>query len=135
VQLPATASGLLVPNAALQRQAGQAGVWRLAADGKPAWIPVKVGATGLDGMVRVDAEGLAEGDRVVQHSQKPVQAGIRLQVVDADYCECKGDIEPDYYFASGAMEIEPNASAVAAPVVVREPGFSDLVAVVPVVAV
>jgi len=44
---------------------------------------VKVGATGLDGMVRVDAEGLAEGDRVVQHSQKPVQAGMRLQVVDA----------------------------------------------------
>jgi HlyD family secretion protein len=83
VQLPATASGLLVPNAAVQRQAGQAGVWRLAADGKPAWIPVKVGATGLDGMVRVDAEGLAEGDRVVQHSQKPVQAGMRLQVVDA----------------------------------------------------
>jgi HlyD family secretion protein len=83
VQLPATASGLLVPNAAVQRQAGQAGVWRLAADGKPAWVPVKVGATGLDGLVRVDAEGLAEGDRVVQHSQKPVQAGMRLQVVDA----------------------------------------------------
>ncbi|MEN9355694.1 MAG: hypothetical protein RL318_3019, partial [Fibrobacterota bacterium] len=43
----------------------------------------------------------------------------RLQVVDADYCECKGDNEPDYYFASGAMEIEPNASAVAAPVVLN----------------
>jgi HlyD family secretion protein len=31
VQLPASAPGLLVPNAAVQRQAGQAGVWRLAA--------------------------------------------------------------------------------------------------------
>ncbi len=43
-----------------------------------------------------------------------------LQVVDADYCECKGDsIEPDYYFSSEAMEIEPNNSAVAAPVVLN----------------
>ena len=83
VQLPASAPGLLLPNAAVQRQAGQSGVWRLGADGKPAWVPVKVGAAGLDGTVRVDAEGLAEGDRVVQHSQKPVQAGMRLQVVDA----------------------------------------------------
>ena len=44
----------------------------------------------------------------------------RLQVVDADYCECKGDsTEPDYYFASESMEIEPNNSAVAAPVVLN----------------
>jgi HlyD family secretion protein len=83
VQLPPSSPGLLLPNAAVQRQAGQAGVWRLGANGKPAWVPVKVGAAGLDGTVRVDAEGLAEGDRVVQHSQKPVQAGMRLQVVDA----------------------------------------------------
>lgn len=46
-------------------------------------------------------------------------ADKRLQVLDADYCECKGDSEPDYYFASRAMEIEPNASAVAAPVVLN----------------
>jgi len=83
VQLPASNEGLRLPNAAIQRQAGQAGVWKLGTDGKPAWVPVKVGATGLDGMVRVNAEGLADGDRVVQHSQKPVQAGMRLQVVDA----------------------------------------------------
>jgi len=46
-------------------------------------------------------------------------ADKRLQVMDADYCECKGDFEPDYYFASQAMELEPNASAVAAPVVLN----------------
>ena len=48
---------------------------------------MKVVASGLDGTVRVDSAddtlGLAEGDRVVQHSQKPVQAGMRVQVVDA----------------------------------------------------
>jgi len=83
VQLPASSEGMRLPNAAIQRQAGQAGVWRLGADGKPTWMPVTLGASGLDGTVRVNADGLADGDRVVQHSQKPVQAGMRLQVVDS----------------------------------------------------
>ena len=83
VQLPASTPGLLVPNAALQRQSGQAGVWKLGGDGHPDWVPVKVVASGLDGTVRVDANDLAEGERVVQHSQKPVHTGMRLQVVDA----------------------------------------------------
>ena len=83
VQLPASNEGLRLPNAAIQRQAGQAGVWKLGTDGKPAWVPVTLGASGLDGTVRVDSEGLADGDRVVQHSQKPLQAGMRVQVVDA----------------------------------------------------
>ncbi|HRK39982.1 MAG TPA: HlyD family efflux transporter periplasmic adaptor subunit, partial [Burkholderiaceae bacterium] len=83
VQLPAAPAGLVLPNAAVQRQAGQAGVWRLGQDGKPAWMPVKLGPVGLDGAVRIDSADLNEGDRVVQHSQKPVQAGMRLQVVSA----------------------------------------------------
>ena len=83
VQLPASNEGLRLPNAAIQRQAGQAGVWKLGTDGKPAWVPVTLGASGLDGTVRLDSEGLADGDRVVQHSQKPLQAGMRVQVVDA----------------------------------------------------
>lgn len=87
VQLPASAPGLVLPNAAVLRHNAASGVWRLEADGKPAWVPVKVVASGLDGTVRVDSAddtlGLAEGDRVVQHSQKPVQAGMRVQVVDA----------------------------------------------------
>lgn len=87
VQLPASNEGLRLPNAVVQRQSGQAGVWLLAADGKPTWVPVKVGATGLNGTVRVDNANdqtpLADGDRVVQHSQKPVQAGMRVQVVDS----------------------------------------------------
>lgn len=91
VQLPTSSKGLLLPNAALQRQAGQSGVWRLNAANRPEWVPVRVVASDLDGRVRVDAAAatsgvpaaLAEGERVVLHSQKPVQAGMRLQVVDA----------------------------------------------------
>jgi HlyD family secretion protein len=88
IALPAAPQGLVVPNAALQRQAGQTGVWRLGAAGKPEWVPVRVVASGLDGIVCLDnpenaGASLAEGDRVVLHSQKPVQAGMRLQVVDA----------------------------------------------------
>lgn len=91
VQLPTSSKGLLLPNAALQRQAGQSGVWRLNAANRPEWVPVRVVASDLDGRVRVDAvaatsgepPALADGDRVVLHSQKPVQAGMRLQVVDA----------------------------------------------------
>lgn len=91
VQLPTSSKGLLLPNAALQRQAGHSGVWRLNAANRPEWVPVRVVASDLDGRVRVDAvaatsgvpAALAEGDRVVLHSQKPVQAGMRLQVVDA----------------------------------------------------
>lgn len=91
VQLPTSSKGLLLPNAALQRQAGQSGVWRLNAANRPEWVPVRVVASDLDGRVRVDAvaatsgvpAALADGDRVVLHSQKPVQAGMRLQVVEA----------------------------------------------------
>ena len=83
VQQPAAPAGLLLPNAALHRHSGQTGVWKLGESNKPALVPVKVVATGLGGTVRVDAEGLVEGDRVVQHSQKPVHDGMRLQVVRA----------------------------------------------------
>jgi HlyD family secretion protein len=87
IALPAAPQGLVLPNAALQRQAGQTGVWRLNAASKPEWVPVRVVASGLDGIVRVDnlenaGASLAEGDRVVLHSQKPVLAGMRLQVVE-----------------------------------------------------
>lgn len=83
IQLPRSSSGWVVPHAALQRQNGQSGVWRLGADGKPAWVAVKPVASGLDGAVRVDSPDLSENDRVVHHSQKPMHAGMRVQVVDA----------------------------------------------------
>jgi HlyD family secretion protein len=83
VQLPPTSSGWIVPNAALQRHQGDVGVWRLNAAHAPEWLPVRVLIGSLDGRVRVEAQGLNEGDRLITHSQKPMQAGLRVQVVDA----------------------------------------------------
>lgn len=93
VALAPSTPGLVLPNAALRYppdQAGQAGVWRLREDGHADWVPVRVLSSGLDGRVRVDAQPdapggttLADGDRVVLHSQRAVQAGTRLQVVGA----------------------------------------------------
>ena len=81
LQLPSTASTLLLPNASVQRQQGQTGVWRLKA-GRPEFVPVQLGASGLDGQVQV-LQGLADGDQVVVYSQKALSAGTRVQVVDA----------------------------------------------------
>jgi HlyD family secretion protein len=81
LQLPSTVSALLLPNASIQRQQGQTGVWRLKA-GRPEFVPVQLGASGLDGQVQV-LQGLAAGDEVVVYSQKALSAGTRVQVVDA----------------------------------------------------
>lgn len=80
LQLPETPSAPLVPNASVQRQQGQTGVWRLQ-DGRPEFQPVRLGAYSLDGQVQV-LEGLKAGDTVVVYSQKALSAGERVQVVD-----------------------------------------------------
>ena len=81
LQLPETTSALLLPNASIQRLQGQTGVWRLA-EGKPAFTPVRLGASSLDGRVQV-LDGLQAGDTVVVYSQKALTEGARVQVVDA----------------------------------------------------
>ena len=81
LQLPETASALLLPNASIQRLQGQTGVWRLS-EGKPAFNPVRLGTSSLDGRVQV-LEGLRAGDSVVVYSQKALTEGARVQVVDA----------------------------------------------------
>jgi len=81
LQLPTTAPALLLPNAAIQRQQGQTGVWRLA-DDQLEFAPVKLGVQSLDGQVQV-LQGLAKDDRVVIYSEKMLQAGSRIKVVDA----------------------------------------------------
>ena len=80
LQLPETASALLLPNAAIQRLQGQTGVWRLA-EGKPVFTPVRLGVSSLDGRVQV-LEGLKSGDSIVVYSQKALTEGARVQVVD-----------------------------------------------------
>ena len=80
VNLPATAPALVVPNASLQRQGGQTGVW--LADGSALrFAPVRLGQAGLDGRVQV-LEGLNAGDAVVVYSEKELGAGSRIKVVD-----------------------------------------------------
>jgi HlyD family secretion protein len=83
--LPASAEGLLLPNAALQQHEGRTGVWRVQ-DGGLVFMPVKTGAQGLGGMVLVapaDGAALAEGDRVVLYSQTALQPDARIRVVES----------------------------------------------------
>lgn len=81
LQLPATAPTLLLPNAAIQHQQGQSGVWRLK-DGKPEFVPVQLGTQSLDGQVQV-LKGLEKSDRVLVYSQKALSSGARILVVDS----------------------------------------------------
>ncbi|HSO45177.1 MAG TPA: efflux RND transporter periplasmic adaptor subunit [Rhodoferax sp.] len=81
LQLPATAPALLLPNAAIQHQKGQSGVWRLK-DGKPEFTPVQLGTQSLDGQVQV-LKGPEKTDRVVVYSQKALSNGARVTVVES----------------------------------------------------
>jgi len=81
VMLAPVQARLRVPNAAIQRERGQTGVWRLQ-DGKAAWAGVRTGATGLDGQVEL-LEGPSASERIVVHSDKPLRDGVRLKVADA----------------------------------------------------
>jgi HlyD family secretion protein len=81
LQLPATAQALLLPNASIQYQKGQTGVWQLKG-GQPEFVPVTLGAHSLDGQVQV-LQGLSQGDEVVVYSQKALAPGARIRVVDA----------------------------------------------------
>ena len=80
LQLPATAPALLLPNAAVQHQKGQSGVWRIKG-GKPEFAPVQFGTQSLDGQVQV-LKGLEKNDRVVIYSQKALSSGVRILVVE-----------------------------------------------------
>ncbi|MCK6426098.1 MAG: efflux RND transporter periplasmic adaptor subunit [Burkholderiaceae bacterium] len=81
VDLPAGAVGPWVPNAALQPQGGQIGVWKLV-DGRPVFAPLQLGAASLDGRVAVRA-GLAAGDEIVLHSERTLTPASRLRVVES----------------------------------------------------
>jgi HlyD family secretion protein len=81
LELPQTVSTLLIPNASVQRQQGQTGVWRMK-DGAPEFAPVKLGIQSLDGQVQV-LQGLQASDTIVVYSQKALSAGAKVKVVDA----------------------------------------------------
>lgn len=79
IELPALAASLVIPNAAIQRQGDQMGVWQIT-DGEPSFVPIKLGRADLDGHVQV-IEGLREGDRIVVYSEKTLGSHNRIHVV------------------------------------------------------
>lgn len=80
VSLPATAPVSVIPNAAVQRVDGQAGVWQVVG-GDLSFTPVTLGASDLDGNVQIRS-GLHVGDRIVVYSAKALSARSRISVVD-----------------------------------------------------
>lgn len=80
VFLPPAAAAPVVPNSAVRREAGKAGVWKVV-DGDLQFTPVTLGAADLDGRVQVRS-GLQPGDEVVTHSERALGAGTRIKVVE-----------------------------------------------------
>ena len=80
VALPALAAAPVIPNAAIQRNAGQLGVWQVI-NGDLQFTTVTLGDADLEGQVQV-REGLEVGDQVVVYSTKALTAHSRIDVVD-----------------------------------------------------
>ncbi len=80
VALAALPARPVVPNASVQRVAGQLGVW-VVEDDALRFAPVTAGATDLDGRVQI-LDGLAPDERVVVYSQRALDARSRITVVE-----------------------------------------------------
>lgn len=77
----------VVPGASIQRVDGRLGVWLVdLADGNQRlrFVPVKTGASDLDGRVQIVSglEQLKAGDKVVVYSQKALTANSRISIVE-----------------------------------------------------
>ncbi|HOY35276.1 MAG TPA: efflux RND transporter periplasmic adaptor subunit [Piscinibacter sp.] len=81
LSLPATASAVVLPNAAIKRLQGQTGVWAIDATALH-FAPVRLGQASLDGQVQV-LEGLQAGSAVVVYSEKELGASSRIKVVES----------------------------------------------------
>ena len=80
VDLAALPAAPSIPNAAVQREGEQIGVWQIV-DGDLRFTPIKLGVADLHGTVQV-REGLKAGEQVVTYSEKKLTAKSRIQVVD-----------------------------------------------------
>lgn len=80
LDLPALPEAPLIPNAAVRREAGRVGVWKIV-DGAPQFAPIRLGAADLNGHVQV-LEGLKRGEQVVVYSEKALGAHSRIRVVE-----------------------------------------------------
>ena len=79
VALPAKATAPVVSNASIRRVDGYPGVW-LIENGNLRFIPVKLGASDLDGRVQI-LEGLKTGEQIVEYSQRTLTEHSRIQMV------------------------------------------------------
>jgi len=79
VALPALPVSTVVPDASVQRIDGRLGVWTIKDDALR-FVPIKTGATDLDGRVQV-LEGLTAGERVVVFSLGTLSSRSRIEVV------------------------------------------------------
>lgn len=80
VALAAQKSTAVVPNASVQRVDGRLGVW-VVENGSLRFIPIKTGATDLEGRVQI-LQGLSGGERVVVYSHKALEANSRIKIVE-----------------------------------------------------
>jgi RND family efflux transporter MFP subunit len=80
IDLSALPAAPVIPNAAVQRQGNQVGVWQIR-NGRPEFVPVKLGRSGLDGDVQV-IDGLVEGARIVVYSEKALGPRSRIRIVE-----------------------------------------------------
>lgn len=80
VALPALAAAPVIPNAAIQRHAGQLGVWQVI-NGDLQFTTVTLGDADLEGQVQV-LKGLEVGDQVVVYSAKALTPRSKIDVVD-----------------------------------------------------
>ncbi len=80
VALSALPAGPTLPNACVLRVNGHLGVW-LVEDGELRFVPVKVGASDLDGRTQI-LDGLLSGDRVVLYSRRALTARDRITIVE-----------------------------------------------------
>lgn len=80
VALPPLAAAPVIPNAAIQRYAGQLGVWQVI-NGDLQFTTVAPQDADLEGQVQV-REGLEVGDQVVVYSAKALTSHSRIDVVD-----------------------------------------------------
>lgn len=80
VALSALSASPVVLNGSVMRVDGRLGVW-MVEDSGLRFVPVKVGATDLDGQVQI-LEGLKAGDQIVAYSQRALNSRSRIKVVE-----------------------------------------------------
>lgn len=77
IQLPPISGALVVPSAAIAREAGQTGVWQ-SVDGSAVFKPVDVGTQGQAGVAQI-LSGLKDGESVIVHSSAQLKDGLRVR--------------------------------------------------------